>query len=45
MYGGVTPVAALVTIALPRDFDSHFVAAIYDGMNALARRRRLPLFG
>ena len=40
-----TPVAALVTIALPRDFDIDFVAAIYDGMNALARRDGVAIVG
>src|SRR6266567_6105553 len=40
-----TPVAALVTIALPRDFDADFVAAIYDGMNALARRDGVAIVG
>ncbi len=40
-----TPVAALVTVALPRDFDADFVAAIYDGMNALARRDGVAIVG
>jgi thiamine-monophosphate kinase len=31
-----TPTAALVTIALPKDFDADFVAKIYDGLNSLA---------
>jgi thiamine-monophosphate kinase len=31
-----TPVAALVTLALPRDFDPEFVTRIYTGLNALA---------
>ena len=30
--------AALVTIALPQDFDPEFVGRIYDGMNILALR-------
>ena len=34
-----TPTAALVTIALPENFDAEFVAKIYDGMNALAREQ------
>src|SRR5476649_3035909 len=33
-----TPVAALVTIALPENFDAEFVGKIYDGMNTLARK-------
>ena len=40
-----TPVAALATIALPQDFDADFVAAIYDGMNALARRNGTAIVG
>ncbi len=35
-----TPTAALVTIALPKNFDAEFVAKIYDGLNALARKVR-----
>jgi thiamine-monophosphate kinase len=33
-----TPTAALVTIALPNNFDADFVAKIYDGLNALAEK-------
>src|ERR1035441_8676505 len=33
-----TPVAALVTIALPKIFDPEFVGKIYDGLNALAEK-------
>jgi thiamine-monophosphate kinase len=33
-----TPTAALVTIALPKNFDVEFVAKIYDGLNALAEK-------
>lgn len=40
-----TPSAAVVTIALPREFDPKFVEAIYDGMNALARRHELAIVG
>ena len=40
-----TPVAALITLALPRDFAADFVAAIYDGMNALARRHGVAIVG
>jgi len=40
-----TPTAALVTLGLPRKFDSAFVEAIYDGMNALARRYDVAIVG
>ena len=40
-----TPTAALVTIALPREFDAGFVEAIYAGMNALARRHEVAIVG
>jgi len=40
-----TPSAALVTIALPRDFSPDFVGAIYDGLNALARRHHVAIVG
>jgi len=40
-----TPSAAVVTIALPREFDPKFVETIYDGMNALARRHELAIVG
>jgi thiamine-monophosphate kinase len=40
-----TPSAAVVTIALPRTFDPKFVEAIYDGMNALARRHDVAVVG
>src|ERR1044071_1977875 len=33
-----TPTAALITIALPKKFDSAFIEAIYSGMSALARK-------
>src|SRR5580765_3258896 len=33
---GGTPTAAVVTLALPREFEPAFVEAIYGGMNALA---------
>src|SRR6516164_4231383 len=36
-----TPSAAVVTIALPREYAPKFVEAIYDGMNTLARRHEL----
>jgi len=40
-----TPVAALVTIALPTDFDPEVVAAIYAGINTLARRHEVAIAG
>ena len=40
-----TPSAALVTIALPRDFKPDFVEAIYTGLNALARRHQVAIVG
>ena len=40
-----TPTAALVTLALPKHFDAESVEAIYDGMNALARRYRVAIVG
>jgi thiamine-monophosphate kinase len=40
-----TPTAALVTIALPRDFNPEFVEAIYTGLNALARRHHVAVVG
>jgi len=40
-----TPIAALVTLALPKTFDPDFIAAIYDGMNALARQYTVAIVG
>jgi len=40
-----TPTAALVTIALPPDFEPEFVHKIYDGMNALARAHGVAIVG
>ena len=40
-----TPVAALVTLALPAGFDPDFIAAIYTGMNALAREHGVAITG
>jgi len=40
-----TPTAALVTIALPKDFDAEFVAKIYDGLNALAEKTGVAVVG
>ena len=40
-----TPTAALVTIGLPRSFESAAVEAIYTGMNTLARRHEVAIVG
>src|SRR5665213_2585654 len=40
-----TPTAALVTIALPKDFDAEFVAKIYDGLNLLAEKYGVAIVG
>lgn len=40
-----TPSAALVTLALPRDYDVKFVEAIYAGMNRLAQRHQVAIVG
>lgn len=40
-----TPSAAMVTLALPRDFDVKFVEAIYAGMNRLAQRHQVAIVG
>jgi thiamine-monophosphate kinase len=40
-----TPVAALVTIGLPEDFDPEAVERIYDGLNALAKKHGVAITG
>ncbi len=40
-----TPLAALVTLALPNDFTVPTVEAIYAGMNALARQHHVAIAG
>ena len=40
-----TPTAALVTIALPKNFDVEFVSKIYDGLNALAEKSGVAIVG
>lgn len=40
-----TPAVALVTIALPRNFEPEFVEGIYAGMSALARRHDVAISG
>jgi thiamine-monophosphate kinase len=39
------PTAALVTLALPPDYDPEFVVRIYDGLNALATRFKVAIAG
>ncbi len=40
-----TPTAALVTIALPENFEPEFVGKIYDGLNALAEKSGVAIVG
>jgi thiamine-monophosphate kinase len=40
-----TPTAALVTIALPENFEPEFVRKIYDGLNALAEKSGVAIVG
>jgi thiamine-monophosphate kinase len=40
-----TPIAALVTIGLPRKFDPERVAAIYEGMRSVAERFHVAIVG
>jgi thiamine-monophosphate kinase len=40
-----TPTAALVTLALPREFDPARIRAVYDGLNALARKHEVAIVG
>jgi thiamine-monophosphate kinase len=40
-----TPIAALVTVALPKAFDPDYITAIYDGMNELARKYGVAIVG
>jgi thiamine-monophosphate kinase len=40
-----TPTAALITIALPKNFDTAFIEAIYSGMSALARKHDVAIVG
>jgi thiamine-monophosphate kinase len=40
-----TPTAALITLALPPDFDPEFVQAVYGGVNALARQHEVAIVG
>lgn len=40
-----TPNAALITIALPKDFDAEFIKKIYNGLNALAKKFGVAIVG
>jgi thiamine-monophosphate kinase len=40
-----TPTAALVTLGLPKDFDSDYIARIYDGLNQLAAQTGVAIVG
>jgi thiamine-monophosphate kinase len=40
-----TSTAALVTVALPENFEPEFIAKIYDGINALAREHGVAIVG
>lgn len=40
-----TPVAALVTIGLPKNFDTEFVAKIYSGLNTVAKKYGVAIVG
>jgi len=40
-----TATAALVTLALPKDFDAEFVAKIYNGLNSLAEKHGVAVAG
>jgi thiamine-monophosphate kinase len=40
-----TPTAALVTLALPAKFDTHFVEGIYGGMSTLAQKHGVAIVG
>jgi thiamine-monophosphate kinase len=42
---GGTPIAAVVTIALPQKFDATQITKIYDGINDLAREHRVSIVG
>ena len=39
------PTAALVTLALPKDFDAEFVGKIYEGLNSLAEQFGVAIVG
>jgi thiamine-monophosphate kinase len=40
-----TPTAALITIALPKNFEAAFIEAIYSGISALARKHDVAIAG
>ncbi|MGA3180642.1 MAG: thiamine-phosphate kinase [Verrucomicrobiota bacterium] len=39
------PIAAVVTLGLPKNFDPEFIKKVYAGMNALARRHGVAIAG
>lgn len=39
------PTAALITLALPKEFDPEFIEGIYSGMNVLARKHDVAIVG
>jgi thiamine-monophosphate kinase len=42
---GGMPIAALISLGLPRRFEAEFIESIYAGMNALARRHEVAIVG
>ena len=42
---GGTPNSALITLALPKDFDAAFLTGVYTGMGALAERHGVAIVG
>ncbi len=40
-----SPTAAIITLALPRNFDPKFVESVYAGMSPLARRHEVAIVG
>ena len=40
-----TPTAAVITIGLPKNFDGRFIAGIYDGMGATAKKNGVAIVG
>ncbi len=40
-----TPTAAVITLALPKEFDLKFIESVYEGLNALASRYQVAIVG
>lgn len=40
-----TPTAAVITLGLPRDFDSEYLSKVYDGLNQLAVQHGVAIVG